>query len=122
VIVGSTDIVTIVVRDAFGNAVSGLASNAFHFTLSGGTSAGVFGVVTETSTPGTYTVTFTGTTAGSASTLTATVNGATILAGPTVTVTAPTHRRHRRRHHHRHHPQPPKMQGKPPQADGNLGK
>jgi hypothetical protein len=124
VVVGSTDILTIVVRDAFGNAVSGLASSAFHFTLSGGTSAGVFGVVTETSTPGTYTVTFTGTTAGTASTLTATANGVTIAAAPTIAVTSTTHHRHRRRHHHhrRHHPQPPKMQDKPPQADGNQPK
>ena len=85
---GIPDVLTIVVEDTTGNAVTGLASGSFGFTLSGGTSAGTFSTVTETATPGVYTVTFTGTTAGTASTLTATVNGVTLAAQPTVQVTA----------------------------------
>jgi Hypothetical glycosyl hydrolase family 15/Invasin, domain 3 len=84
---GSTDTVTLAVKDTTGAVVTGLASSAFQLTLSGGTSAGTFGSVTETSTKGTYTATFTGTTAGTASTLTAVVNGVTLTSQPTVTVT-----------------------------------
>src|SRR5205814_782372 len=83
-----TDAVTIVVKDTAGNAVTGLAGGAFGFSLSGGTSAGAFGPVTETATPGTYTANFTGTTAGTASTLTATVGGVTLTSHPTVQVSA----------------------------------
>jgi hypothetical protein len=85
---GKTDQVTIVVKDANGNAVSGLAGTAFSLRLSGGTSAGTFGSVTETATKGTYTALFTGTTAGTASTLTATVSGVILTTKPTVRVTA----------------------------------
>ena len=84
---GNTDLLTIVVKDTTGNAVSGLASSAFNFALSGGTSAGTFGAVAATATPGTYTALFTGTTAGTASTLTTTVNGVTLSTQPTITVT-----------------------------------
>jgi hypothetical protein len=84
---GSTDTVTVVVKDGSGNAISGLASSAFTFSLSGGTSAGTFSAVSATATPGTYTATFTGTTAGTASTLKATVNGVTLATMPTITVT-----------------------------------
>jgi hypothetical protein len=84
---GSTDVVTIVVTDTTGKAVSGLGNSAFRFALSGGTSSGTCGTVTETSTPGTYTTHFTATTAGTASTLTFTVNGTAITTTPTVTVT-----------------------------------
>ncbi len=83
---GSTDTLTLVVEDTSGSPVSGLASSAFGFSLSGGTSAGTFGTVTETSTPGTYTTSFTGTTAGTTSTLTTTVGGVTLGSTPTVQV------------------------------------
>jgi hypothetical protein len=86
VVSGATDLLTIVVEDTTGKAVSSLASSAFSFKLSGGTSAGTFGTVTATATPGTYTASFTGTTAGTASTLTATVNGVTLTNLPTVMV------------------------------------
>ena len=56
---GTIDVLIIVVKDTTGNAVSGLASSAFGFALSGGTSAGTFGAVTATATPGTYTASFT---------------------------------------------------------------
>ena len=84
----ATDLLTIVVKDTTGNAVSGLASSAFSFSPAGGTSAGTFGTVTATATPGTYTATFTGTTAGTASTLTATVSGVTLNTNPAVQVVA----------------------------------
>jgi hypothetical protein len=85
---GVSDALTIVVKDTSGNAVSGLPSSAFSFALSSGTSAGSFGTVSETATHGTYTVAFTGTTAGTASSLTLTVSGVTLSTTPTVTVTA----------------------------------
>jgi hypothetical protein len=85
---GNTDLVTIVVKDAAGNAITGLASGAFGFALYGGTSAGSFGAVSESATPGTYTSTFTATTAGSTATLTATVSGVTLNSKPTVQVTS----------------------------------
>src|SRR6185312_4276886 len=85
---GATDLVTIVVKDAGNNAVTGLANAAFTLTLAGGGSTGSFGTVTETATPGTYTTQFTGSLAGSASTLTAKVNSVTLTSQPTVQVTA----------------------------------
>jgi len=84
---GQTDLLTIVVEDTTGNAVSGLASSAFSFALAGGVSTGTFGAVSATSTPGTYTAVFTGTTAGTASSLTVTVNGVALSTQPTVQVT-----------------------------------
>jgi hypothetical protein len=83
---GGTDIVNIVVADSAGNAISGLANSAFNFALSGGTSAGTFGTVTESTVKGTYTTSFTGTTLGKASTLTTTVSGVTLATKPTITV------------------------------------
>ena len=85
---GSSDTLTLAIKDASGNPVSGLASSAFSFALSVGSSAGSFGSVASTATPGKYTTTFTGTTAGTASTVTATVNGSTLSTQPTITVTA----------------------------------
>src|SRR5262249_8866114 len=49
-VAGTGDVLTITVTDTNGNPVSGLASSAFSLSLSGGTSAGVFGAVTETAT------------------------------------------------------------------------
>src|SRR5262249_24408309 len=83
---GSGDLVTIQVKDSAGNPVPGLTSGAFGLSLTGG-SAGTFGAVTETATPGTYTTTFTGITAGTPSTLTVTVAGVTLTMQPTVAVT-----------------------------------
>jgi hypothetical protein len=83
---GSADTVTLVMKDAAGNAITGLPGSAFRFTRSGGTSKGTLGTVTETATAGTYTATFTGTTAGTSRTLIASVNGITLAARPTVTV------------------------------------
>jgi Domain of unknown function (DUF4214)/IPT/TIG domain/SdrD B-like domain/Invasin, domain 3 len=85
---GSPDTLSILVEDTAGNAVSGLSNSNFGLSLSGGTSAGTLGTVTETPTPGVYTVTFTGTTVGTASTLTTVINGVTLTARPTVQVTA----------------------------------
>jgi hypothetical protein len=84
---GNGDLVTIVVVDTTGAAVPGLAIAAFGFSLSGGTSTGAFGPVTETATPGTYTATFTGALAGTASTLTVSVTGVVLTGTPAVTVT-----------------------------------
>jgi len=83
---GSTDTLTIVVKDTTGNPVGGLSSSAFALNLAGGGSAGVFGTVTATATKGTYQATFTGATAGTASTLTVTVGGVTLTTKPTITV------------------------------------
>jgi hypothetical protein len=88
VAVGSTDVITIVVKDNNGNPITGLGSSAFRFALSGGKSAGKFGSVSATSTPGTYTVVFTGTKAGTASRLTATVRGVRLNTKPKVLVVA----------------------------------
>ncbi len=57
---GSPDLMTISVADAHGNAIMDLPGTAFSFALSSRKSTGTFGVVSETSTPGTYTVPFTG--------------------------------------------------------------
>src|SRR4029077_858266 len=72
---GSADTITNIVRDINNLPVSGLNNNAFHFTLTGGSSTGVFSVVSETSTPGTYTATFTGAVAGTPSTVNLTIGG-----------------------------------------------
>jgi hypothetical protein len=85
---GNTDTATLVVEDTAGNPVSGLSNSAFTLALSGGSSAGTFGPVSATATPGTYTATFTATTAGTVSTLTTTVNGVVLNSQPTVTVAA----------------------------------
>ncbi|HEV3440456.1 MAG TPA: IPT/TIG domain-containing protein [Gemmata sp.] len=85
---GQADTVTIVVKDAAGNAITGLTNSAFAFALGGGTSTGTFGTVTETATHGTYTTTFTGVLAGNTSTLTATVSGVRLNIQPTVQVKA----------------------------------
>lgn len=84
---GSTNLVTLVLKDSAGNAITGLGGAAFALTLSGGTSAGIFGTVTETATRGTYTTLLTASTAGTVSTLTATVNGVSLSNRPTVQVT-----------------------------------
>src|SRR5262249_20991863 len=85
---GNTDTVTILVKDAAGNAIGGLPGSAFSFALAGGTSSGTFATVTQTATLGMYTTIFTGSAAGTASTLTVTVSGVILTTKPTLTVTA----------------------------------
>ncbi len=85
---GSTEAVKAVVKDAEGNAVSALAGSAFVFELGDGTSGGTFGTVTETSTPGTYQVSFTGTTAGSVRTVSLLISGVMLTEKSKVTVVA----------------------------------
>jgi hypothetical protein len=80
------DDVTITVKDAFGNPISGLSSSNFSFRLQGGKSTGTFGAVTPTSTAGTYSATFTGALAGTADNLVVSVNGVTLAAEPKVQV------------------------------------
>ena len=87
VAVGSTDLITISVADSNGNPIVGLASNAFSFALSG-KSVGKFGSVSPSAIAGTYTVVFTGTKKGTASTLTAKVSGVTLSTKPKVRVVA----------------------------------
>lgn len=87
---GKSDRATIIVKDAAGNAVTGLGSGAFEFTFSSGESNGAFSAVSETSTKGTYAVEFTGATAGTASSLTTSVNGVVLASSPKVTVKAGT--------------------------------
>lgn len=84
---GSTDLVTLVIKDAAGNSITGLLNADFNLSLSGGASTGSFDTVTETGTPGTYTTNFTGILAGTASTLTVQVKTVTLNDQPTVTVT-----------------------------------
>jgi Invasin, domain 3/IPT/TIG domain len=88
VVLGKTDKLMIILRDATGNAVTGLSNSAFSFALSGGTSVGTFGTVTETTDPGTYTVVFTATVAGTASTVSLTAAGVTLTDTRTITVLA----------------------------------
>jgi hypothetical protein len=88
VALGIPDTLTINVVDTAGNAVGGLASSAFGMALAGGSSTGTFGAVTETTTRGTYTASFTGTTAGTAESLTVSVNGITLGSHPSITVTS----------------------------------
>ena len=82
---GSTSTLTLITRDAYGNALtSGGASVAF--SLSGGVSNGVISSVIDGSN-GTYTATFTGTTSGSSTSVLATIGGSALLSVlPTITV------------------------------------
>ncbi len=84
---GGTVMLTVAVKDAAGNVIGGLDTSAFSFSLAGGSSDGTFGNVSETSRKGTYTVVFTGTTAGTASTVTVTVDGVTLTLTPAIRVT-----------------------------------
>jgi hypothetical protein len=88
VALGSTDVITIVVKDNDGHPITGLGSSAFSFALAGRKSAGKFGSVSATSTPGTLPVGFTGTKVGTASKLTAKVSGVTLDTKPKVLVVA----------------------------------
>jgi hypothetical protein len=86
VALGLTDTLTIVVADGSSMAISGLGNSDFVFSLSGGTSSGTFGAVTESATKGTYTTSFSGTTVGTADTLTVKVTGVALSTTPSITV------------------------------------
>ena len=84
---GSAVTATLTARDQFGNA-TGSGGATVVFSHQGGTSDGAFGGVTDVG-DGTYTVSFTGSTAGTATTVAATYNGVAVTSvAPTVTVTA----------------------------------
>jgi hypothetical protein len=83
---GTTDGLTIAVKDAAGSPIRGLTSNAFATVFAGGTSGGKISAVMPTSTPGTYFATFTGVLAGSATPLEIEVNGVSLSIPPTVQV------------------------------------
>ena len=67
--VGQTETVTLVLKDAAGNAVTDVTTLDFLPILIGGTSSGAFGMLTATGKPGIYTVTFTATKSGTVSQL-----------------------------------------------------
>ena len=76
---------TLTARDPGGNLLSGLTDVAFDHT--GGESTGEISAATDQN-DGTYTATFTGQTAGTATTIGATIDGNAVTSGsPTVTVT-----------------------------------
>ena len=84
---GETDNLTMVVKDAAGGAITGLAFNDFQIGLSsGGSSGGTFSDFTETSTPGTYTVVFTAIKSGTTSSHNITINDVQITTEPTIKV------------------------------------
>ena len=75
VVAGETVSLTLTARDAGGNLFAGLTNVAFGRT--GGTGTGDISAVTEQG-DGTYTATFTGKTAGTATTIEATIDGETV--------------------------------------------
>lgn len=82
---GQTSTITLTVKDANGNTMSGGGLSVF-FAKSGGGSNGTFGSVTDNSN-GTYTATFTGTLSGSATSIVATIGGTSVTSSaPTITV------------------------------------
>jgi len=86
---GSTRIITLISKDSFGNDLT-TGGLAVTFGSSGGTSTGSFSAVNDAG-DGTYTATFTGIIAGSATSINATVSGnAVTTAEPQVTVTPGT--------------------------------
>jgi Domain of unknown function (DUF1996) len=84
--VGGTSVVTITPRDALGNKRG--AGLVVSVTATGGTSAGTLSAVTYNASDSTYRSTFTGTTAGTALTVRATVTAVAIAATRLVTVRA----------------------------------
>jgi len=87
VVSGSAVTVTLHTVDASGNPIGTGGLTNVAFTRSGGTSTGSFGPVIDVG-DGTYTATFTGDTAGTATTIGATIGGTPVTTTlPTVTVT-----------------------------------
>jgi len=78
--VSGTTTVTLVTRDQFGNQLSGGGSTVA-FSLSGGTSDGTFGPVSDNG-DGSYTSIFTGTVAGTPAAVGATVDGQPVTSPP----------------------------------------
>jgi adhesin/invasin len=84
---GSAATVTLTAIDADGTPETGGGLTVAFGLGSGSTSGGSFGAVTDNG-DGTYSATFTGTTAGTPTTITATINGSAVTSTlPTVTVT-----------------------------------
>lgn len=84
---GAAATLTLQTKDAFGNNLTSGGATVV-FTASGGTSTGSIGSTTDNG-DGTYTATFTGIVAGTATTIGATVNGTAVTTPlPTITVTA----------------------------------
>jgi hypothetical protein len=83
---GNTSSITLQAKDAYGNNLTASAGTVV-FSLNGsGTSSGTFGAVTD-HTNGSYTALFTGTTAGSAKNVSATIGGNSVTSTlPTITV------------------------------------
>jgi hypothetical protein len=89
VVSGSTVTLALQARDPNGNNITTGGATVV-FTRSGGTSTGTIGSTTDNHN-GTYTATFTGVTAGTATTIHATIDGAAVTSQlPTVTVTPGT--------------------------------
>ncbi len=86
---GNNTTVTVVAEDAAGNLLTGLTSSDFLFHLVGtGTSHGNFDPTSFANLGGgQYSETFTGTTAGTANTITVTIDGALVSTAPPITVT-----------------------------------
>jgi hypothetical protein len=83
---GTTSTLTLISKDAAGNLIT-TGGQTVAFSFSGGGSAGTIGAVTDNG-DGTYTAVLTGTLAGSASTVHATIGGSAVTSMlPTVTVT-----------------------------------
>ncbi len=79
---------TLIARDAFANPITDLTLNLVQFSHSGGSAAGTFALATHLG-AGVYQSTFTGTSAGTATTIAATYNGgapAALGGSPTITV------------------------------------
>lgn len=84
---GAAATLTLQAKDAFGNALTSGGAIVV-FTASGGTSSGSIGSTTDNGN-GTYTATFTGVVAGTATTIGATISGTPVTTTlPTLTVTA----------------------------------
>jgi adhesin/invasin len=85
--VGSPSVLTLEVRDAYGNRLnSGGLAVTFNASAGAGTSVGTIGPVTDRQ-DGTYTATFQGTAAGTPTTIGATIEGIAVTSSlPTITV------------------------------------
>jgi 6-phosphogluconolactonase (cycloisomerase 2 family) len=84
---GSTAVVTLMVKDSSGGLITG-GGFSVAFQTVGGTSSGTFSLVTDNGN-GSYSSTFTGTSAGTPTQIAATINGQAVTSTlPTVTVTA----------------------------------
>ena len=85
---GDTTLVTLIAKDANGNRLTS-GGLTVAFGLGSGTSGGTYAAVADSGN-GKYTAVFTGTTSGTARTLTATINSSAVTSTmPTVTVTPP---------------------------------